>query len=67
MAITKNSATIGWRNEPASIVSAHMNKRKYQVGGITIKEQKALLDEFDLHFNRQWNRKTRDVSVTVKI
>lgn len=66
-AVTKRAVEIGWRGPQATIVKAHMDKKKYQIGGVTINEQEELLKDVDDFLNRKFKIKTRNVSVNVRV
>lgn len=67
IAISRDSASIGWRGEYATIVSAHEQRKKYRIGGITKKEHEQVVKIADDFMVRQWNRKTKNIVVRVGV
>lgn len=66
-AASNKGATIGWRGEFANIVAANEERGKYKVGGVSDKEFDKILEMVDQEFVGQWNRRTHDVSIEVKL
>lgn len=67
IAITKDAAVIGWRNEFAQIVATQEEKKKYKVGGVDPKSEKRILDMLDQFFVGQWNGKVKNETVIIKV
>lgn len=62
----KDFITIGWKGEFAEIVSTHEDRGKYKVGGIAGSEFEGVLDIVGRQLDENWNRKVKNMTVTVK-
>ncbi len=66
-AVSRTSALIGWLQEFATIVSAHEDRGKYKVGGVSDKDFKKIINLVDDEMVKNWNRKTKDQVIHVKM
>ncbi len=67
LGVTRKRGIIGWQGETAVRVSAHEERGKYRIGGVSEKDMKILTGIVADEIDKRWNRIVKNSKVTVRL